>query len=238
MFFGRFQHQKDVPLTEETLLEYITDPNVHDIIDMEHITDNQQFDAMVRQILSRTRVIQVEEVDHTTSERHVIFVYEIIWCWGQARELVYSEQIVHPDRHIEVIVDRPLRGAPVIDKAMYNQCGLNPLAYEDLTDRHGCVIAQLVTTEIVKRETGAKGSQKGGRDTRRLVKVNPTPDEIINEFMRWRQAKTPAKTPLRVRGLEDTGPEHYNAQHLLSDEGLGYNRSLEEPGYFPVRSEE
>ena len=181
MCFGRFQHQKDIPLTEETLLEFQADPNAIDIIDMAHIADDQQFDVMVRQILARARTIQVFEVDGSTSVRHVIFEYEILWCWDQSREILYSEQVVHPDHHVEVMIDRPLRGAPVIDKAMYNQFGLNPLAYEDLTDRHGCVIAQLVTTEITKTQSG-KGSRKGGHDTRRLVKVNPTPEEINTEF--------------------------------------------------------
>ena len=79
MCFGRFQHQKDIPLTEETLLELQADPNVIDIIDMNNIADDQQFDVMVRQLLARTRTIQVFEVDGSTSVRHVIFEYEILW---------------------------------------------------------------------------------------------------------------------------------------------------------------
>jgi hypothetical protein len=79
MCFGRFQHRKAIPITEETLLDYISDPNVQDIVDMDHIVDDQQFDAMVRQLLSRTRIIEVIEIDGSTTVRHVIFEYEIIW---------------------------------------------------------------------------------------------------------------------------------------------------------------
>ena len=161
MCFGRFQHQKDIPLTEETLLEYITDPNVHDIIDMEHITDNEQFDAMVRQILNRTRTIQVEEVDRTTSERHVIFEYEIILCWDQSRELVYSEQIVHPDRHVEVIIDRPLRGVPIVDESMYNQHGLHPMSYR---------VSQ-ISTAVLSHRLSPQWSLQSGRPERALGKA-------------------------------------------------------------------
>jgi hypothetical protein len=100
----------------------------------------------IREILRTTPTIQVEEMDGSTRERHVINEYNIVWCWNEDEPLEFSEQTVTPDNHTEVIIDRPLSGTPVIDEAMYNQHGLHPLSYQELTDQHVCVIAQIIAT--------------------------------------------------------------------------------------------
>ena len=96
------------------------DPQLQGVLNAAHVADDAAFDNMIREILRTTPTIQVEEMDGSTNERHVIYEYNIVWCWNEDEPLLFSEQIVTPNNHTEVILDRPLLGAPVIDEAMYN----------------------------------------------------------------------------------------------------------------------
>ena len=160
----QYQHSKYILLAEETILEMSQDPRLHGVLNAANVADDAAFDNMIREILRTTPTIQVEEMDGSTRQRHVIYEYNITWCWNEDEPLEFSEQAVTPNNHVETIIDRPLLGAPVIDEAMYNQHGLHPLSYQDLTDQHGCVIAQIVATvEIVKYQ------KEGGKALRRAV---------------------------------------------------------------------
>jgi hypothetical protein len=81
--------------------------------------------------------------------KHIIAIEsKVVWCWNEDREITFDEQIF---RHIysqetptiETLLDRPLLGLPYIDELMYGRQGLSKLALLDLTDRSGCVVAQI-----------------------------------------------------------------------------------------------
>ena len=70
---------------------------------------------------------------------------------------------------------------------MYNRDGLAKIASMDLTDRGGCVVAQIV--ELVTKEKVQKiakaGARKGGKDTRQRIRTQVprfTPQQVANEF--------------------------------------------------------
>ena len=81
--------------------------------------------------------------------KHVIAIEsKVIWVWDEDAVITFDEQIF---RHvysqevplIETLLDRPLLGLPYIDELMYGRQGLSKLASLDLTDRGGCVVAQI-----------------------------------------------------------------------------------------------
>jgi hypothetical protein len=86
----QFQHTRSIPLTEETILEMSQDPRLHGVLNAAIVTDDAAFDNMIREILRTTPLIQVEETDGSTRQRHVIYEYNITWCWNE------DEPLVHP----------------------------------------------------------------------------------------------------------------------------------------------
>ena len=58
---------------------------------------------------------------------------ELVWVWDEEKAMTFDEKVV---RHVyandtidfETVMDRPLRGAPLVDEHMYRRMGLCPSA--------------------------------------------------------------------------------------------------------------
>ena len=101
----------------------------------------------------------------------------IIWMWDQSKPITFDEEIVRHLRGeerpvIEALMDRPLLGVPCVNEHLYGRQGLCPISCLDLTNRGGCMVAQIVECVMdmkkvpgdTRSQTG--GSRKGGVDTR------------------------------------------------------------------------
>ena len=116
----------------------------------------------------------------------------IIWVWDDSEPITFDEQIFRHlygegDPVVETLLDRPLLGLPHIDEHMYNRDGLAKIACMDLTDRGGCVVAQIaeLVTTMKNKKVATSGAQKGGKDTRKQVKTRVprfTPQQVADEF--------------------------------------------------------
>ena len=101
---------------------------------------------------------------------------------------MYKRQIfrhLHSDGQpqIETLLNRPLLGLPYIDEQMYGRQGLSKIACMDLTDRGGCVVAQIVETVTKRMKVAKPGARKGGGDTRIRQHVPRfTPEQVAAEF--------------------------------------------------------
>jgi hypothetical protein len=57
---------------------------------------------------------------------------------------------------VEILMDRPLRGTPCIFEKMYGRQGLSSVACMDLSDKGGCMLAQIVETVRTKTRKDVK----------------------------------------------------------------------------------
>jgi hypothetical protein len=90
---------------------------------------------------------QVDSIDTVDGDRRVIAIFsDVVWVWNTAMEITFDEQVAHPDGAVEVLLDRPLLGRPCMDDRMYARQGLSKIACLNLTDRDGCMAAQIVAT--------------------------------------------------------------------------------------------
>ena len=109
-------------------------------------------------------------------KRVIAIESKVIWVWDEDAEITFDEQIF---RHvysqevplIETLLDRPLLGLPYIDELMYGRQGLSKLASLDLTDRGGCVVAQIYELAETEKKLSSPGAQNKGKDTRERVKA-------------------------------------------------------------------
>ena len=132
---------------------------------------------------------QAPRVNTVDGLKHKIAIEStIIWVWDETKETTFDEQVfrhLHGDGQplIETLLDRPLLGLPYIDEHMYGRQGLFKLACVDLTDRGGCVVAQIVETVTEPRKVAKPGAQKGGKDTRVRERVPRfTKEQVFAEF--------------------------------------------------------
>ena len=102
---------------------------------------------------------------------------DLMWVWDEDAEMTFDEKIV---RHIyandtidfETLMDRPLRGLPLIDEHMYRRMGLCPLATTEITSPGGCVVAQFAQTVTTEKKVGERTTVGGKRiDNRKVVQV-------------------------------------------------------------------
>jgi hypothetical protein len=106
----------------------------------------------------------------------------IIWVWDPTKELTFDEQEVHEDGgrpQVEIILDRPLRGDPHMDEKMYCRQGLCRRACEDLSDRGGCMVAQIVET-VTRRARKDIPGQKRVRVSTEVPRFKP--EEVCRQF--------------------------------------------------------
>ena len=127
---------------------------------------------------------------------------ELVWVWDEGQVLTFSEQVfrhMYSQPIVETLLDRPLRGAPYIEQMMYGRHGLAEMATKDLTNRGGCVVAQIVELATKRKKvtstsggrTTLSGDQKGAtdtrtrKDTRSKVRVRRfTPEDVEAHFDR------------------------------------------------------
>ena len=133
--------------------------------------DLDQDPAEVRRALlerMREELMSMEVLDTEKGSKFLVYKEsDLMWCWDEDRELTFDEQVV---RHIyandtidfETVMDRPLRGAPLVDEKMYRRMGLCPLATTEITSPGGCVVAQIVAT-VTKESRITVGSNSGTR---------------------------------------------------------------------------
>ena len=101
------------------------------------------------------RATKVETVD---GERTKIATESaLIWCFDPDGEITFDEENVrhlHADENpmVEALLDRPLLGVPCSAERMYARMGLCSSASLDLTDRGGCMVAQIVETVKYMKE--------------------------------------------------------------------------------------
>ena len=102
---------------------------------------------------------------------------DLMWVWDEEALMTFDEKIV---RHIyandtidfETLMDRPLRGLPLVDEHMYRSMGLCPLATTEITSPGGCVVAQIVQTVTTEKKVGERNTVGGKRiDNRKVVQV-------------------------------------------------------------------
>jgi hypothetical protein len=153
-----------------------------------------------RALLERVRGELMSKPVLDTEHGAKFLVYQesnLMWCWDEASELTFDEQVV---RHIyandtidfETVMDRPLRGAPLVDEKMYRRMGLCPLATTEITSPGGCVVAQIVAT-VTKESRITVGSSSGAQPRvngkqvdnrqRQIVQVPRfEPTQVIEKF--------------------------------------------------------
>ena len=66
---------------------------------------------------------------------------------------------------------------------MYGRLGLHPIACHDLTDKGGCVVAQIVETVTEMKKVKVSGSQKRGTDIRPREQVPRHTREQVEKIM-------------------------------------------------------
>ena len=193
-YYGHHHSEMVLPLTPEGL---VAGAGVHPeaLLQMANLglvrdQDYNQEDieaalrASVPELLRRLPLVNtVDGLKHKVQIDSVI-----VWVWDESEPITFDEQIF---RHmygegapiIETLLDRPLLGLPHIDEHMYNRDGLSKIACLDLTDRGGCVVAQIVELVTKKKNIPAPGGQKGGKDLRKQVQVPRfTPQQVTIEF--------------------------------------------------------
>lgn len=114
-------------------------------------------------------------IDHITDldpngDKIIIRASDMWYVYDRTRPLQFSEQIVRHIRDdgtpvIENILDNPLRGFPVLPPNMYRKLDLCKIAQHDLTDRGGCMEAQVF--ECAKKSVIA-GRERSGNGQRSL----------------------------------------------------------------------
>jgi hypothetical protein len=109
-------------------------------------------------------------------KRIIAIESKVIWCWDEDSDITLDEQIFRrvysqEEPTIETLLDRPLLGLSYIDELMYGRQGLSKLAMLDLTDRGGCVAAQIYELAEKKKAISSPGAQKNGKDTRKQTTV-------------------------------------------------------------------
>jgi hypothetical protein len=146
---------------------------------MDHVIDINELRNRVLELLN-----QAERVDTVDGSLHVVAIFsDVVWVWNTAKEITFDEQVVQPDGAVEVLLDRPLLGRPCIDNRMYARQGLSKIACLDLTDRDGCMAAQIVETVKKRVKVPCKDSRVGGADRRIRVQVPRFgPEEVRRQF--------------------------------------------------------
>ena len=186
-YYGHFQSERTVPLTQEFLQsQHHTPPQIGRLADIGLVRDQDQDPEAVKAALRREVELFLRDAPtvNTTDGKKQKIVAEstIIWVWDRSKEITFDEQIyrhLHSDEQplVETLMDRPLLGLPCVDEHMYGRQGLCPIACLDLTDRGGCMAAQIVATlkQTIKVTVEGKGqtytaktggNRKGGKDER------------------------------------------------------------------------
>jgi hypothetical protein len=124
----------------------------------------------------------------------VVTESEIIWVWDEEFPITFDEQVV---RHIysngridfETIMDRPLRGLPVVWEKMYRRMGLCPMATQESDGN--CVTDQMQLLLKKRRKELVSGSCSGNRrlpghvDTRKFLETKVpmyTKEQLVQIF--------------------------------------------------------
>ena len=131
--------------------------------------------ALLQRVRERLMMRPVLDTEHG-SKFQAFMESNVMWCWDESEEITFDEQVV---RHIydnntidfETLMDRPLRGAPLIDDKMYRRMGLCPLATTEITSPGGCVVAQIVTT-VTKESKITVGADSGTRKQAGNVRID------------------------------------------------------------------
>ena len=191
-YYGNGHSERVVPLTPEGIAGFNSPTNTVRVLNLGIVRDQDHSQADIEAALRREvpRLLQqAPRVNTVDGMKHKIAIDStIVWVWDETKEITFDEQIfrhLHGDDQplIETLLDRPLLGLPYIDEKMYGRQGLAKIACMDLTDRGGCVVAQIVETVKKTEKVAQPGSRKGGKDTRIRQQVPRfTPVQVAAEF--------------------------------------------------------
>ena len=82
---------------------------------------------------------------------------ECSYALDETRQPVFDEEITtvraHGKMGVELLMNRPLLGDPIVPSDMYAKTGLFPIAFEDLSREGGCVLNQLVLCLTGRKDT-------------------------------------------------------------------------------------
>lgn len=136
----------------------------------------EQFTPEAYQHAIRAAVMEWLAHQRRDDEGHVILAHEsgdIYWVWDEDDEITFSERVVRHIRSdgvpiIENLLHRPLLGVPVMNEYFYRRLGLAPGACENMAEKGGCVLTQLlqITRSVQKNKRGPRVQQPDGRVTR------------------------------------------------------------------------
>ena len=156
-YYGRGHSERVIPLTEDGLRGARAPRSVARLAinNLGLVQDQDHSQADIEAALRRevpALLAQAPRVNTVDGMKHKIAIESaIVWVWDESKEITFDEQVfrhLHGDGQplIETLLDRPLLGLPYIDEKMYGRQGLSKIACVDLTDRGGCVVAQIVET--------------------------------------------------------------------------------------------
>ena len=196
-YYGHGHQTGTLPLTEGLLNDSMRYPDdLRELANIGYVYDHDQSREDIEAALRQEVPYYLQSLPLVNTvdglKRKVQLESTIIWVWDESQPITFDEQVF---RHVfnsdepivETILDRPLLGLPYIDQHMYNRDGLAKIACMDLTDRGGCVVAQiveLVTKEKVQKVAKA-GARRGGTDTRQRIRTKVprfTPQQVAAEF--------------------------------------------------------
>ena len=168
-FYGHHHSEMILPLTPEGLAAAtgVHPTALTNLADLGLVRDRDYSQGDIEAALRANvplllrRLPRVNTVDGLKHKVQIDSV--IIWVWDESAPITFDEQIFRhvygqEDPIIETLLDRPLLGLPYIDQHMYNRDGLAKIACMDLTDRGGCVVAQIAELVTKKKNVPAPGA--------------------------------------------------------------------------------
>ena len=170
-YYGRGHSERVIPLTEDGLRGARAPRSVARLAinNLGLVQDQDHSQADIEAALRRevpALLAQAPRVNTVDGMKHKIAIESaVVWVWDESKEIAFDEQVfrhLHGDGQplIETLLDRPLLGLPYIDEKMYGRQGLSKIACMDLTDRGGCVVAQIVETVMEVRKVAKAGARK------------------------------------------------------------------------------
>jgi hypothetical protein len=195
-FYGAGHTRRIIPLTPESVGAINAPRALQNLSNLGVVRDEDHSQEDIETALQANVPILLRNLPRVNTvdglKRKVAIESTIVWVWDESQPITFDEQIfrhLHSDEEplIETLLDRPLLGLPYIDELMYGREGLSKIACADLTDRGGCVVAQIV--ELVSKRVNKKipvpGGQQGGKDKGIQMQVQVprfTPEQVTAEF--------------------------------------------------------
>jgi hypothetical protein len=133
-FYGHFQSERIIHLTEEARTSFVDVPgHVRRLADIGLVRDqdNDQatMEAALREAVAEFLANGPEDDTEDGPRQQIARESAIIWVWDDSTEINFDELVVrhlHADEvpEVEALLDRPLLGVPCVAERMYGRMGL------------------------------------------------------------------------------------------------------------------